>query len=211
MIYIRNLIWNLSNYSTVTGGKERPDVENVGAEYGFVLASGAKRPDGWAYRFLSTNTTILYHWSSMLYDLEPLNPSDRATSYTMHLCRPPAFLKSNLHRLHILVLNTGHHWNQGKLRANRWEMYLGGAPNNDRNTAVIWKAKNFTVHSIVRWVDAQLPHHPKLKAFYRLILPRHFFNGDWDTRGSCNNTNPLAKGSSIASILTSLHLVQIET
>ena len=42
----------------VTGGKQRPDVEDVGAEYGFVLAPGAKRPDGWAYRFPSTNTTI---------------------------------------------------------------------------------------------------------------------------------------------------------
>nr|ACF79253.1 unknown [Zea mays] len=180
----------------VTGGKERLDVEDVGAEYGFVLAPGAKRPDGWAYRFPSTNTTILYHWSSTLCDLEPLNPSDRATSYAMHLDRPPAFLKSNLHRLHVLVLNTGHHWNRGKLRANRWEMYLGGAPNSDRNTAVIWKAKNFTVHSVVRWVDTQLPRHPKLKAFYRSISPRHFFNGDWDTGGSCDNTSPLAKGGS---------------
>jgi hypothetical protein len=32
----------------VTGGKQRPDVQDVGAEYGFVLAPGAKRPDGWA-------------------------------------------------------------------------------------------------------------------------------------------------------------------
>ena len=50
----------------VTGGKQRPDVEDVGAEHGFVLAPGAKRPDGWAYRFPSTDTTILYHWSSTL-------------------------------------------------------------------------------------------------------------------------------------------------
>ncbi|KAL5647301.1 hypothetical protein ACJX0J_041656, partial [Zea mays] len=118
-----------------------------------VTAPVAKRPNGWAYRFPSTNTTILYHWSSTLCDLKPLNPSDRATSYAMHLDRPPAFLKSNLHRLLVLVLNTGHHWNRGKLRANRCEMYLGGAPNNDRNTGFIWKAKNFTVHSVVRWVD----------------------------------------------------------
>jgi hypothetical protein len=27
----------------------------------------------------------------------------------MHLDRPPAFLKSDLHRLHVLVLNTTHH------------------------------------------------------------------------------------------------------
>ncbi|GJN03695.1 hypothetical protein PR202_ga21167 [Eleusine coracana subsp. coracana] len=181
----------------VTGGKHRPDVQDVGAEYGFILAPGAKRPDGWAYRFPSTNTTILYHWSSTLCDLEPLNPSDRRTSYAMHLDRPPAFLKNNLHRFDVLVLNTGHHWNRGKLRANKWEMYLGGAPNNDKNTAVIWKAKNFTIHSVVKWLDAQLPHHPQLKVFYRSISPRHFFNGDWNTGGRCDNTNPLAKGSGI--------------
>nr|CAB3481148.1 unnamed protein product [Digitaria exilis] len=181
----------------VTAGKQMPDVEDVGAEYGFVLAPGAKRPDGWAYRFPSTNTTILYHWSSTLCDLEPLNPSDRATSYAMHLDRPPAFLKNNLHRFHVLILNTGHHWNRGKLRANKWEMYLGGAPNKNRNIAVIWKAKNFTIHSVVKWLDAQLPHHPQLKVFYRSISPRHFFNGDWNTGGRCDNTNPLAKGSGI--------------
>jgi hypothetical protein len=75
-------------------------------------------------------------------------------------------------------------------------MYLRGAPNSNRNTAVIWKAKNFTVHSVVRWVDTQLPRLPKLKAFYKSISPRHFFNGDWDTGGSCDNTSPPVKGGS---------------
>ncbi|CAD6264702.1 unnamed protein product [Miscanthus lutarioriparius] len=145
----------------VTGGKQRPDVEDVGAEYGFVLAP------------------------------------DRATSYAMHLGRPPAFLKNNLHIFHVLVLNTGHHWNRGKLRANKWEMYLGGAPNNNRNISIIWKVKNFIIHSIVKWMDAQLPRHPQLKVFYRTISPWHFFNGDWNTGGSRDNTNPLAKGSGI--------------
>ncbi|KAF7035037.1 hypothetical protein CFC21_045972 [Triticum aestivum] len=181
-----------------TAGEERTDVEDVGAEYGLALAPGAKRPDGWAYRFPSTNTTILYHWSSTLCDLEPLNPSDPATSYAMHLDRPPAFVRDNLHRIHVLVLNTGHHWNRGKLRANKWEMYVGGSPNHNKNIAAIWKAKNFTIHSVVKWLDAQLPRHPHLKAFYRSISPRHFFNGDWDTGGRCDSTSPLAKGSGIS-------------
>uniref|UniRef100_A0A453E0K3 Uncharacterized protein n=1 Tax=Aegilops tauschii subsp. strangulata TaxID=200361 RepID=A0A453E0K3_AEGTS len=147
-----------------TAGEERTDVEDVGAEYGLALAPGAKRPDGWAYRFPSTNTTIL----------------------------------DNLHRIHVLVLNTGHHWNRGKLRANKWEMYVGGSPNHNKNIAAIWKAKNFTIHSVVKWLDAQLPRHPHLKAFYRSISPRHFFNGDWDTGGRCDSTSPLAKGSGIS-------------
>ena len=179
------------------GGEYSPEVENVGKEYGLVKACGAIRPDGWAYRFPETNTTILYYWSASLSDLVPLNASDRATDVAMHLDRPPAFLRKYLHRIDVLVLNTGHHWNRGKLNANRWVMYVDGKPNEDLKRAEIANAKNFTVHSIVRWVDSQLPSHPNLKAFFRTISPRHFFNGDWNTGGTCDNTSPLSGGSEV--------------
>uniref|UniRef100_A0ACD5YDE5 Uncharacterized protein n=1 Tax=Avena sativa TaxID=4498 RepID=A0ACD5YDE5_AVESA len=156
-------------------GKDHSDVEDVGSDYGLALRRRAKRPDGWAYRFRSTNTTILYYWSTTLCDLEPLSPSNPGAGYAMHLDRPPSFLRKNLHRFHILVLNTGHHWNRGKLKANKWEMYASGAPNNNRKIAVIWKAKNFTIHSVMKWLDAQLPSYPHLKVFYRSLSPRHFF------------------------------------
>ncbi|MCL7021537.1 hypothetical protein MKW94_028792 [Papaver nudicaule] len=181
----------------VTGGQFREDVVNVGWEYGLVKARGAMRPDGWAYRFPSTNTTILYYWSASLCDLEPINPGDKATEYAMHLDRPPAFLRRYLDRFDVLVLNTGHHWNRGKLNANRWVMHVGGVRNTDRKIAEIGRAKNFTVYSIVKWVDQQLPSHPRLKAFFRTISPRHFFHGDWNTGGSCDNTVPLAGGKEV--------------
>ncbi|OVA08328.1 PMR5 N-terminal domain [Macleaya cordata] len=181
----------------VTGGKQRSDVVNVGWEYGLVKARGAIRPDGWAYRFPNTNTTILYYWSASLCDLEPINPTDRATDWAMHLDRPPAFLRRYLHRFDVLVLNTGHHWNRGKLNANRWVMHIGGVPNTDRRLAEIGRAKNFTIYSVVNWVNLQLPTHPRLKAFFRTISPRHFFNGDWNTGGSCDNTTPLAGGKEV--------------
>lgn len=180
----------------VASEKDHSDVEHVGSEYGFALTRHAKRPHGWAYRFRSTNTTILYYWSSTLCDLEPLKQSNPAAGYAMHLDRPPSFLQKNLHRFHVLVLNTGHHWNRGKLKANRWEMYISGAPNSDQNI-VIWKAKNFTIHSVVKWLDAQLPSHPNLKVFYRSLSPRHFFSGEWNTGGTCDNTDPLAKGNAV--------------
>jgi hypothetical protein len=187
----------------VTAGKHRSDVEDVGAEYRFASATpGAKRPDGWAYRFPSTNTTILYHLSSTLYDLEPVNPSSDPENgyYAMHLDRPAAFLKNNLHKFHVLILNTGDHWNEWNLRTNRWEMYLDGEPNSNPDIAAdISKAKNFTIHSVVKWFDAQLLHHPQLKVFFRSMSPRHFLHGDWNTGGRCDNTNPLAKGSSVRS------------
>lgn len=180
-----------------TGGEDSPEVQNIGKEYGLVKARGAIRPDGWAYRFPNTNTTILYYWSASLSDLVPLNVANQTTDIAMHLDRPPAFLRRFLHRFDVLVLNTGHHWNRGKLVANRWVMHVEGKPNEDKELAEIGNAKNFTVHSIVRWVDSQFPSHPHLRAFFRTMSPRHFFNGDWNTGGTCDNTTPLSGGSEV--------------
>lgn len=181
----------------VTGGKESPDVEDVGFEYGFVTPPGGARPSGWAFRFPGTNTTILYHWSSCLCDLETLNRTDPKSNVAMHLDRPPSFLRQFLDRIDVLVLNTGHHWNRGKINANHWVMHVGGKPNTDRKLAAVGTAKNFTIYSVVKWLDSQLPKHPQLKAFFRTISPRHFFNGEWNTGGSCENTTPLARGNQV--------------
>ncbi|KAI4351478.1 hypothetical protein L6164_005844 [Bauhinia variegata] len=181
-----------------SGGEESPEVENVGWEYGLVKPRGAIRPDGWAYRFPKTNTTILYYWSASLSDLVPINSTDRLTNISMHLDRAPAFMRQYLHRFDVLVLNTGHHWNRGKFEANRWVMYVDGKPNEDKKRSEIPNAKNFTVYSITKWLDSQLPSHPRLKAFFRTISPRHFVNGDWNTGGSCDNTIPLSGGNEVA-------------
>ncbi|XP_022960283.1 protein trichome birefringence-like 14 [Cucurbita moschata] len=182
----------------LTGGEENPEVEDVGREYGLAKAPGALRPDGWVYRFRNTNTTILYYWSASLSDLEPLNRSDRATNIAMHLDRPPAFMRKFFQQFDVLVLNTGHHWNRGKLEGNRWVMYADGKPAEEKKPLDMGNAKNLTVYSIVRWVESQLPLHPRnLKVFFRTISPRHFFNGDWNTGGSCDNKIPLSGGSEV--------------
>ncbi|XP_051148537.1 protein trichome birefringence-like 16 isoform X2 [Andrographis paniculata] len=179
----------------VTGGQHNPDVLDVGHDYGLVKSRGSIRPDGWAYRFPQTNTTILYYWSASLCDLEPIASS---SDIAMHLDRPPAFLRRFLHKFDVLVLNTGHHWNRGKLKANRWVMHVGGVPNTNRKLATIGGAKDFTVRSTVKWVDSQLPSRPGLKAFLRTLAPRHFFNGEWNTGGTCDNTTPLSGGKEVA-------------
>lgn len=69
-------------------------------------------------------------------------------------------------------------------------MYVGGKPNTNRRIANIGGAKNLTIYSVVSWVNSQLPKHPGLKAFLRSISPRHFFNGEWNTGGTCDSTTP---------------------
>lgn len=181
----------------ITGGKERIDVLDVGPEFGFITPEGGARPGGWAYRFTETNTTVLYHWSSTLCDIEPLNITDPATEHAMHLDRPPAFLRQYLHKIDVLVMNTGHHWNRGKLNGNRWVMHVNGVPNTNKKLAALGNAKNFTIHSTVSWVNSQLHLHPGLKAFYRSLSPRHFVGGEWNTGGSCNNTTPMSIGKEV--------------
>ncbi|XAR51045.1 hypothetical protein NMG60_11005548 [Bertholletia excelsa] len=163
----------------ITSGKEQLQVEDIGWKFRIVISQGAIRPDGWAYWFPHTNTTILYYWSATLCDIEPINVTDLATTdFAMHLDRPPAFLSQYLRQVDVLILNTGHHWNRGKLRANRWVMHVNGKPITDRKLAQMGNAKNLTIYSIVRWVDSQMTlHHPRLKAFFRTISPRHFLMG----------------------------------
>ncbi|KAK4393755.1 protein trichome birefringence-like 16 [Sesamum angolense] len=181
----------------VSGGEEMLEVEDVGEKYGLAIPEGATRPDGWAYRFPDTNTTILFYWSASLCDTEPINITDPATEFAMHLDRPPAFLRRFLPQFDVVVLNTGHHWNRGKLRANRWVMYANGKPVSDRRLITVGGAKNYTLYSIVRWLDSQIPLYPQLKVFLRTISPRHFANGEWNTGGSCDNISPLSKGSGV--------------
>jgi hypothetical protein len=107
-------------------------------------------------------------------------------------------MRQFLHRFDVLVLNTGHHWNRGKLTANRWIMHVNGKPNEDKKTAEIANAKNLAIYSVVKWLDLQLVSHPRLKVFFRTLSPRHFFNGDWNTGGSCDNTIPLSNGSDVS-------------
>ncbi|GLU12596.1 hypothetical protein SLE2022_292610 [Rubroshorea leprosula] len=180
-----------------TGGEESPEVEDVGREYGLVKHPGAIRPDGWAFRFPSTNTTILFYWSSTLCKLERINSLDSHFKFALHLDHSPSFMRKFLPRFDILVLNTAHHWIRTKFIANGWTMYLNGKPIKDGILVDMTNVKNYTVHRVVRWLDSQISLRPQLKAFFRTRSPRHLVNGDSNSGGNCNNTTPLNGGSEV--------------
>lgn len=180
-----------------SGGDENLEVENLEKKYNLVKPRGAIRPDGWAFRFPNTNTTILYYWSASLCGIEPINTTDPNTEFAMHLDRPPSFLDQYLPHFDVVVLNTGHHWNRGKLKANKWVMYANGKPVVDRKLAEMGNAKNYTLHSIARWMDSQISVYPNLKVFLRTLSPRHFSHGDWNTGGRCDNLTPLINGDAV--------------
>ncbi|OMO56084.1 hypothetical protein COLO4_35784 [Corchorus olitorius] len=176
-----------------TGGQESPEVQNVGSEYGFDIHPGGLRPDGWAYRFPTTNTTILFHWSLTLCSWERIKNKDPNPSYALHLDRVPGFLSKFLHRFDVLVLNTAQHWIKAKFIANHWNLYVNGKPIKDGLLMDMNNVKNFTVHRVVQWLDSQLPLHPGLKVFFRTKSPRHL-----DQSRNCNDTAPfLTVGSEV--------------
>ncbi|KAJ3677434.1 hypothetical protein LUZ60_003158 [Juncus effusus] len=187
----------------ITGGKPDPLVTDVGPEFDLVKKPGAIRPDGWAYRFDESNTTVLFYWSASLCELEPVwsNGSGlggKPVSFKLHLDRPVGFLTTYLHRFDVLVLNTGHHWNRGKFQGNNWIMHASGKPVINTTLYDLTNAKNLTLRSISKYLDSQIAQNPNLKVFLRTLSPRHFSNGDWNTGGSCNNTIPLANGDEVA-------------
>lgn len=67
---------------------------------------------GWAYRFLRTNTTVVFSWSTCLCHVQLFNTSDQGGGSAFHLDRPDPFLARHFSGLDVLILNTGHHWSR---------------------------------------------------------------------------------------------------
>ncbi|XP_007048436.2 PREDICTED: protein trichome birefringence-like 14 isoform X1 [Theobroma cacao] len=183
----------------LTRGEGSPDVEDVADKYGFLklIRKGAYHHHGWAYRFRSTNTTILHTWSARLCDRKPINATDPNTLYAMHLDGQPAFIRENLNQINVLVINTAHHWSKTMVNMDKEVMYVNGTPVHDKFLRNIENAKIFKVNNIVKWLDSELASHPNLQVFFRTTSPRHFFKGEWNTGGKCDNLVPMTRGSEV--------------
>ncbi|KAE8690088.1 Detected protein of confused Function [Hibiscus syriacus] len=144
----------------------------------------------------SKNSTASMATKERLCDREPINATDPDTLYTMHLDYQPAFIHENIDRLNVLVLNTAHHWSKHMMNMDKEVMYVNGAPVRDRNlnneNTRIFKVKN-----IVTWLDSKMVSNPNVQVFFRTTSPRHFFKGDWNSGGTCDNTVPMTRGSEV--------------
>ena len=105
----------------LTRGKNDTSITDVGSKFGFFTPRGERKPNGFAYRFDATNTTIIFKWTVTLAYVQPLKPADPLTRNALHLDLPEQFLRDQLPNLDIVVLNSGHHWNGGKMKLNRYD------------------------------------------------------------------------------------------
>lgn len=162
----------LSLMCMITGGKKSSDVKD--------------RADRKGYHFIKTNTTILFHWTATVSYLEPSSEGFVA----MHMDRPPKYLEANLGKFDVLILNTGQHWNTGKFKKNKWRAYVKGKRiGRNSNLRGMREAYNFTVHSVVQWLEERLKERKRgVEVFWRTESPKHFVGGGWDSGGRCDNT-----------------------
>jgi hypothetical protein len=176
----------------LTGGQDEMAIEDVGLRYGLLVAPTRGRPGGVANRFVSTNTTVIYYWAVLLCDIRPVsnNASDcRRSSNAVHLDRPPTFLEQHLGVIDVLVLNSAHHWNKGKVEANRWAFYMAGRPLLEYpGLYAMDDLRRLALSSIARWLHEQIVlNRTHAQVYFRSLSPRHFSGGDWDSGGRCDN------------------------
>ncbi|KAH7294138.1 hypothetical protein KP509_28G058200 [Ceratopteris richardii] len=171
----------------LTGGDDAAWVEDVSKKYGLMKRHGALLEKGTAQRFLKTNTTIIFYWSASLCEIEPIHKSDAHTKFAMHLDRPAVFIRTYLRFMDILILNTGHHWNRGKIEGNKWVMYLDGKVDTAHSRTMA-DAKSLTINKIASWLHSQKKKNlTRAEIYMRSLSPRHFFDGEWNSGGRCDD------------------------
>eukprot|EP00850_Spirogloea_muscicola_P009933 SM000057S18363 [mRNA] locus=s57:280238:281113:+ [translate_table: standard] len=159
-----------------------PPLDVGAAELGMAPGRGG-RPPGWAFRFPATNTTIAFFWSSFLLDVS----RDAATGAPrLHLDRPEPYLVAHARRFDYIVLNSGRHWNEGKLDGHvlRYKRTV-----LERDLAL---SHRLMVRTVASWLKANLDLE-RHTVFFRTVSLGHWvntdmgFRGDWGRGGGCDN------------------------
>lgn len=141
-------------------------MSDASARFNFTIPPGGRRPPGWAVTLDATNTTLLFKWTVTLTRLQTTN-----SSTAVHVDRPDQFLEEYLGRMDVVVLNTGHHWNDEKMRQLQGEFWSGGrrVAGLEDGADGIHGAYERAVRSVVGWVHRQTVDTEKI-VYYRLVF-----------------------------------------
>ncbi|MCO5586730.1 hypothetical protein L7F22_040672 [Adiantum nelumboides] len=143
------------------------------------------------------------------------------------LIRPRGAVRADGVAQHFLQTNTTiiYYWASLEQRKDHWEQ-LGDAcewrASQRAPICSIGYARNFSLPKIVSWLDHQVVHNrTRTQIYMRSLSPRHFFEGEWDSGGRCDNNrvpveeknatsqlgkDPIAEGAVMG---TRVHLLNI--
>ncbi|CAI5466609.1 unnamed protein product [Closterium sp. Yama58-4] len=139
-------------------------IQDVSKEYSRkATGPGGRQPIDKAFRFVASNTTVIFRWSALLCDVEPFNKRNWMQGQALHLDQPDVFLKDFLKQLDVVVLNTGHHWYRDEMTWNVLEFYVNGsrAPLVKGQPIGPWPALKIATRSLSLWIDEQLKNTSK--------------------------------------------------
>ncbi|KAM3367921.1 hypothetical protein ACQJBY_016461 [Aegilops geniculata] len=164
------------------------------------------------WNFRSYNFTLMALWTKFLVeDSQREINGTLVESHDMHLDKLDARLAANLHEINILVVSS-----------SRWFFRTNYLYEDGKLIGCIYCSEdNITSFSVIsaiqrvfRTAISNLNSHRESRlqlTVVRTATPAHFENGQWNTGGTCNRTEPVGEGTAMTSTIErEIRDVQVE-